>query len=172
MSPSRRYLLAFLLSVLFGTATAADYQLAGRVVRVIDGDSLVLDVRGSQYEVELDGIDAPELDQPWGAAAADRLYASLTGVFVVVNASGSGYWIRGNLVVRDRDVALDMLSEGLAWSTIPADPQQPFSDPYNEAQNRAQTQRRGLWSDDNPIPPWAWRAGFTHSAQPQPNETR
>jgi endonuclease YncB( thermonuclease family) len=163
VSPVRQVLCVIVLLVHTGLAGAADYQLPGRVLRVIDGDSLVLDVRGGIYQVELTGIDAPEPDQPWGEAAAYRLNATLTGVFVVVDARASAAVphgiVYGSVVFKGRDVALDMLHDGLAWSTIPVDPQQTSPHPYNEAQRQAQDAHRGLWSDPDPIPPWEWRAG-------------
>ena len=62
------------------------------------------------------------------------------------------------------DVALDLLYDGLAWSTVTADPQAAFPHPYSAAQQQAQDARRGLWSDEGPIPPWAWRAGGSVSS--------
>lgn len=151
--------LATLLCISAGIAAAAELQLPGRVQRVIDGDSLVLEVRGSLYPVELADIDAPELNQPWGKTAADRLNAGLTGMFVVVRGTLSGRTVHGSVVFKDRDPALDMLYDGLAWSTVRAEAARPIIHPYNEAQDRARAARRGLWSDEGPIPPWVWRAG-------------
>lgn len=139
---------------------AADYQLPGRVLRIIDGDSLVLDVQGSQYRIELWGIDAPERNQPWGEAAADQLNRTLTGSFVNIRVDGGGDEGRfaGRLMLRDRDVGLDLLYDGLAWSAVPTDgTHQQAEHPYDLAQRQASVARRGLWSDDRPVPPWEWR---------------
>jgi len=151
--------LATLLCLAGGLAAAAGLQLPGRVLRVIDGDSLVLDVRGGLYGIELADIDAPEPNQPWGETAAERLRTQLTGMFVVVSDATPGPTMRGRVLFKGRDVALDLLHDGLAWSTIPPDPQRPNAHPYNEAQDHARAARRGLWSDAEPIPPWTWRTG-------------
>jgi endonuclease YncB( thermonuclease family) len=131
-------------------------------LHIVDGDSLVLDVRGSQYRIDLWGIDAPERKQPWGKAAADRLNRTLTGRFVNVRVDGGGDdgRIVGRVMLRGRDIGLDLLHDGLAWSAIPGDgtPQQA-AHPYNLAQRQASIARRGLWSDDHPVPPWEWRDG-------------
>jgi len=150
---------AILLCVACVPAGAAGYQLPGRVLRVIDGDSLVMDVRGSLYQVELAGIDAPELNQPWGLTAAQQLQTTLTGMFVVVDGSTRGTTIEGSVVFKGRDVALDMLYDGLAWSTIPDDQQHPAGHPYPDAQREARAAHRGLWSDPEPVAPWDWRRG-------------
>jgi endonuclease YncB( thermonuclease family) len=154
-------LLATTLVAAHGIALAGS-QLPGRVLRVIDGDSLVLEVRGAQYRVELADIDAPELNQPWGTNAAERLNAAVVGLFVVVEGRPLDRGIRGRVVVRGRDVALDLLYDGLAWSTLPVDPQQYVAHPYSEAERQAREAGRGLWSDERPVPPWEWRSGRTH----------
>lgn len=153
---SRRYILAGLL--LCATAGAADHQLPGRVLRVVDGDSLVLEVRGGLYQVDLADIDAPELNQPWGTEASAWLNQTLTGAFVVVEGRPVGGRILGSLTFKDRDIALDLLYDGLAWSTVPAVPRQP-PHRYTEAEQQARDARRGLWSDAKPIAPWDWRTG-------------
>ena len=41
--------------------------LTGRVVKITDGDALVvLDASNTQYKIRLSGIDAPEQSQPFG----------------------------------------------------------------------------------------------------------
>ena len=159
MNP-RFWICSLLLSLFAGSAHAVDRQLPGRVLRVIDGDSLVLDVRGSHYRVELANIDAPELNQPWGQAAADWLRQSLTGRFVVIHSSGTvkQHPIRGRLISRNRDIGLDLLYEGLAWCTLRAVTEFPNQGrQYREAEAIARQVRRGLWLDENAIPPWEWR---------------
>lgn len=156
----------FLLSG--GASHAAERHLPGRVLRIIDGDSLVLDVQGSQYRIELWGIDAPERNQPWGEAAADQLNRTLTGSFVNIRVDGGGDEGRfaGRVMLRDRDVGLDLLYDGLAWSAVPGDAtHQQAEHPYDLAQRQASAARRGLWSDDHPVPPWVWRDGRPELSQ-------
>ena len=168
MTSVRAVILVSLAAVLSNPATAGDRQLPGRVIRVIDGDSLVLDVRGSHFGIELAGIDAPELNQPWGQNAARRLQHLLTGAFVVVAVQddGGAQDLAGTITFKGRDVAYDLLYDGLAWSTrrgddesthaITAGPRPP-ADPYTAAEDMARLSARGLWSDTRPIPPWVWR---------------
>ena len=159
MNP-RTWICSLLLLVFSGSTQAVDRQLPGRVLRVIDGDSLVLDVRGSHYHVELADIDAPELNQPWGHAAADWLRRSLTGRFVVIHSSGTvkQHPVKGRLIARNRDIGLDLLYEGLAWCTQRAVTEFPNQGrQYREAEAAAREARRGLWMDEHPIPPWEWR---------------
>lgn len=142
---------------LVGPSLAAEQYLPGRVVRVIDGDSLVLDVRGAHYRVELAGVDAPELNQPWGAAAAAALHRTLTGAFVAMRTRDDATPPTGQIVFRGRDVALDLVHDGLAWA-IPATASDPAAAPLLAAEQRARNAQRGLWADPAPVAPWDWRS--------------
>jgi len=156
-----KYCLAAVLFSVSSLSEAADRQLPGRVLWVVDGDRLVLDVRGSQYRIELAGIDAPELNQPWGPAAADRLKRALTGGFIVVDSAdiAPDGQVRGRVTYKNRDVGLDLLLEGLAWSTIGPITDTPYDGNhlYRDAEAAAHQARRGLWSDEHTVPPWEWR---------------
>ena len=60
-----------LAALVTACSQAADlHHLPGRVVRIVDGDTIVLDVAGAQHRVRLAGIDALEKNQPWGEAPA------------------------------------------------------------------------------------------------------
>ena len=156
---STRYFVLLTLLTL-SAPTKAEKLLPGRVLHVLDGDSLIIDVRGGQYRVELAGVDAPELNQPWGRAARDRLEQALAGRFVVVRTSDSGPdgHIHGRLLFKNRDPGTDLLYQGLAWCAPQPDSKAVTeSREYLDAQKDARTARRGLWSDAGPVPPWEWR---------------
>ena len=53
---------------------AGAHQIEGRIVGVHDGDSItLLDADNRQHKIRLDGIDAPELGQPFGRASKQHL---------------------------------------------------------------------------------------------------
>lgn len=68
--------------------------LQGAVFRgkcyVIDGDT----VRMGQTRIRLAGVDAPELDQPWGETAKWALLAMCRGKIVTARATGEISWNR------------------------------------------------------------------------------
>ena len=46
---------------------------------VHDGDTITLNAAGTEYQIRLDGIDAPELAQPFGSASQGSLSAMMLG---------------------------------------------------------------------------------------------
>jgi endonuclease YncB( thermonuclease family) len=72
MYPIPRLIPAFLLAVL--AAQAAADTFTGKVVRVLDGDTVeVLDIETNAHRVRLAGIDAPETGQDYGTKAKRHL---------------------------------------------------------------------------------------------------
>ncbi|OXS27893.1 MAG: hypothetical protein BCS36_11235 [Desulfovibrio sp. MES5] len=49
-----------------------------------------------------------------------------------------------------------LVSEGLAW-VWPRYCKQAFCREWEELEEAAQREKRGLWRDETPIPPWGWR---------------
>src|ERR1700716_4371915 len=56
--------------------------LIGTVTRVVDGDTLVVQLSSGPIRVRLYGIDAPEHNQPGGREATDALSALVAGARV------------------------------------------------------------------------------------------
>ena len=64
--------ISVLVLVLLSSICSAE-SLTGKVVRIVDGDTLVLlDSGNTQHRVRLAGIDTPERGQPFGKKAKHR----------------------------------------------------------------------------------------------------
>jgi hypothetical protein len=75
--------LRFVLLLLLLPLTSWSAELSGRVVRVSDGDTLVLlDASNTQHKIRLAGIDCAERKQPFGQRAkqATELIQAATGL--------------------------------------------------------------------------------------------
>ncbi len=132
---------------------AAD--LTGRVSEVQDGDSLILFADDRSHRVRLQGIDAPEYNQPWGRQARRALIRKVRGKTVSVDVSTFDRYDRLVADVRlgDRDIGRELVSEGHAWVY-----RRFSSDPRLLREESAARQKKlGLWRDDDPVPPWEWR---------------
>jgi endonuclease YncB( thermonuclease family) len=127
-----------------------------RVVGVHDGDTITcLDENNQQQKVRLASIDAPEVGQEYGRASREALAAMVFGKTITVADEGRdqyGRWI-GAVTVDGLDVNRQMIATGNAWHYT------EFSnDPTLAAlQEQARTQKVGLWSQPDPIPPWQFR---------------
>ena len=136
--------------------------LTGRVVRVTDGDTIVvLDSSNAQHKIRLTGIDAPERKQAFGTKSKEHLSDSVAGKFVVVDYSKRDYFKRilGKLLLNDRDMNLEQVRAGLAWHYKKYQKEQTQSDRelYSDAEIEAREAGRGLWRDPEPVPPWEQR---------------
>jgi len=132
------------------------------VVRVVDGDSLVVESAGREVDVRLAFIDAPERDQPFGEQAAAAL-ARLAGereVRLALVSGGAYRRIVAEVFAGDRNLGEELVRAGLAWV------RQAYSPPRAllELAAQARTARRGLWAEPDPMPPWMWRAARREQA--------
>jgi micrococcal nuclease len=139
-------------------ALAPGSQLSGKVVGVHDGDTItVLTARKVQVKVRLEGIDAPEAKQAFGARAKEELSALVFSKQVIVREAGTERYGRvvGRVFCGGFDVNELMVGRGFAWryAQFSQDPK------LIEAERYARQMRRGLWSDRAPVPPWEWRGG-------------
>lgn len=138
-------------------AAANSMTFEAMVIEVKDGDTLTVLRNSSRMTVKLPGIDAPELDQPFGLDARRFAAKLVRGKVVTIQMSRPGNPIYGAVrFSRDRILALEMVKAGMAWATT-TDKTSLFS----EAQEAAKSARLGLWvnsEDEDPVPPWEWRA--------------
>ncbi|UWQ05146.1 thermonuclease family protein [Aliiroseovarius crassostreae] len=80
---------------------------------VIDGDTIVV----SKIKVRLAGIDAPELDQPWGKKAKWEMVKICKGQTIDVELTGETSYDRlvGTCYLSDRtDIGAELIKAGLA----------------------------------------------------------
>jgi endonuclease YncB( thermonuclease family) len=113
----RRYRPAALLVLLLTFLSVHAETLTGRVVRVTDGDTIViLDADKVQHKIRLTGIDAPERGQAFGTKSKEHLSDLVAGKSVVVDYSKYDRYQRilGKVLVNGEDVNLEQIEAGLA----------------------------------------------------------
>lgn len=161
--------LPLLLLFLVGLATAAPERgFDAFVLQVVDGDTI--DVvplpGGKETRIRLAGIDAPERAQPHGAEATRALSLAILGREVRIRVEDVDRYGRtvGRVFLEGGDVNHGLVRAGLAWAYR----QYTRDAALLEAEATAQSERRGLWTDSNPQPPWAWRAARRRAESPSP----
>lgn len=139
-------------------------QLHGRCVDVVDGDTLIIEVDGVRRTVHLFGIDAPELEQPFGDEAAAVL-APLVGSDLDIQVSSmTADEIVGTVVADDGDVAQMLVDDGCAWIVEDG----PTNERYVVALFSARLKGRCVWAEGDPIHPAKWRRDNYKEPTPQP----
>lgn len=158
MRASRAFLAslaAFLAAVPLIAAPAGD-ELTGKIVGVHDGDTVTLLVGKQTYKIRLEGIDAPELGQPFGKRSKKALSGAIFGKPVRVETYGSDRYGRviGRIYGDGMNVNAAMVASGWAWHYV------KYSDSRTlaKAERSARAEKVGLWSDPHAMPPWEWRA--------------
>jgi endonuclease YncB( thermonuclease family) len=149
-----RLLLALITTIVLTSGASADFT--GEVVGVIDGDTIdVVHDRRSE-RVRLHGIDAPEKSQTFGKRAKRAASELSFGKEVLVEEHGHDKYGRtlGEVILPDdRSLNREMVRSGYAWRY------RKYSNDatLDRLEKSARQSRRGLWKDDDAVPPWEYR---------------
>jgi endonuclease YncB( thermonuclease family) len=137
----------------------AVYGWEGRVVKVIDGDSLRV-IRGKKtVELRLYGIDCPEWGQDYGNRAKRYAKSLLNKKEVIVEPVDVDRYNRvvALVTVSDKLVNREMVWAGLAWMYPKYCKKEPLCAELKKIENRARKGRKGLWQAKKPVSPWQWK---------------
>ncbi len=131
-------------------------EWVGQVVRVIDGDSLVVSNGAQSIKIRLAEVDTPEPGQP---------FANEAKAFVVHHVD--------HLPVQIREKEPDRYGRTVAWVTRPGKEELGVAlvraglawrhKYYSKSKQLmvleadARRQGKGLWSQPDPMPPWVWK---------------
>jgi endonuclease YncB( thermonuclease family) len=145
------------------TTAAQAETLSGRIVAIADGDTLtLLDATKTQHKIRLAGIDSPEKRQPFGQVCKRSLSELAHDRAATVESTKLDRYGRviGKVLVDGKDVNLEQLRRGCGWHYKKYQNEQSLDDrlTYNSAEESARANRTGLWTDNDPVPPWDWRA--------------
>jgi endonuclease YncB( thermonuclease family) len=142
----------FVLVLLLVGCSAGAETIAGKVVKVADGDTITILAERKQTRVRLANIDTPERRQPWGKKAKQALADLVAGEWVEVDRYGRTI---GLVRVGGIEANRALVRSGNAW-VYPKYNRDPGL-PDIEAEARAAG--LGLWSlpESERIPPWEWR---------------
>lgn len=153
-------------------------EIIGTVYKVIDGDTIIiLDddkeeiktnnkkvkiINQGKYKVRLADIDAPESKQRFGEQSKTHLqiilntekilvkfhkidvYGRVVGTIYLINPLGFSY---------NESINEKMVKDGYAWWY------KDYSKKiwFEELEKEARLNKKGIWNDENNIPPWIFR---------------
>lgn len=130
----------------------------GSVKKIIDGDSLIIKAGRKTIEVRLYGIDCPEYDQPFSAAAKVLARKKVHGRKVQVQPQYTDSYQRLVAIVTYGRHTLnsEMVQSGLAW-VYPRYCRKKICKSWQEMEESARKMKKGIWSSPRPISPWEWK---------------
>ena len=135
---------------------AKEESIVATVTRVIDGDSLKAKTKeGNEYEIQVEGIDAPELKQPHGKEATEALSKMVMGKEIKVTWTKKDNFDRllAQIHVDKTHANQEMLRTGHAWHFKRYNQSKELA----ELEEEAKKAKRGLWATENPQAPWDFR---------------
>lgn len=130
--------------------------LTAQVTAVSDGDTLIVrDGANTEHRIRLQGIDAPEGEQPFSDESEQGLREKLLGETVRIEWRERDRYGRtlGHAYVGGRYINREMIADGWAWHYAYYWP----NDEFAQAERDARAARRGLWADERPVAPWDFR---------------
>ena len=131
--------------------------LFGTVTRVVDGDTLVVQLRSGPIRVRLYGIDAPEHNHPGGREAAAALTSLVSGERVELEPISQDRYSRmvARVLRGQLDVNAQMVRLGDAW--VYRHYLRREDRGWCSLESDARNAHRGLWAARDPVPPWDFR---------------
>jgi micrococcal nuclease len=126
----------------------------GTILRVIDGDTFIFQTEEGSLRVRLQGIDAPEKDQPFGTESTEFINGFLDKPADLIYYGLDQYdRTLGTLMVDGQNINLLSIKLGFSWHFKKYSKDVDFA----AAEIYARENKLGLWKLDNLIPPWEWR---------------
>ncbi|UCH79990.1 MAG: thermonuclease family protein [Nitrospiraceae bacterium] len=167
-----KYTTAALSSVIFFflvsgmISCSAQSPLKGEVIRVTDGDTVVIAIEKGDRDItcRLYGIDSPEKPtrdrrgQPYSKEAGQELKQLVFAQNVEVITTGEKTHGREVCIIKKdgMDINLEMVRRGYAWA-YRKHLKSPYASAYIEAEKKARVQGLGIWQESNPLPPWEFK---------------
>lgn len=135
-----------------------EQEMTAPVKRVIDGDSILVSDpidSSKELEVQLEGIDAPELKQDFGKEASIGLSKVIDKKNVRITWKSKDNYGRllGQVYLEKLHVNSEMLKQGLAWHFK----RYNKSEELAKMEDEARAAKRGLWAKELPVAPWDYR---------------
>ena len=151
--------LASLLSGLIGllfTGQPAFADFSAKVMEIEGGDTIILWHNNRTEKIRLNGVVCPDKTQPYGGQAKRFTSFMIQNKDVTVRVVGkdqNGSTIGDVLLQDGQELNKELVKEGLAWW----DRKPSTNQSLGQLEEIAKAEKRGLWADPHPVPPWEWK---------------
>ena len=143
--------------LLVAIPSSAHGDHVGKVISVIDGDTIEVLHEQERERIRLHGIDCPEKGQAFGKNAKQATSQLLFGKDVGLHTHGRdkhGRTIADVLLADGTNVSQTLVRAGWCWWYPEYAPKDLA---LEQSEQEAKEAKRGLWSDSDPVPPWLYR---------------
>jgi endonuclease YncB( thermonuclease family) len=133
---------------------AADFN--GKVIAVLDGDTIEVLHEKKPERIRLYGIDCPEKWQAFGQKAKQATSSLVFRKDVRVETHGRDKHRRtlGTVFQGEVNVNQELVKNGWCWWFSKYVPKDTL---LKQFEQEAKEAKKGLWADPNPTPPWLYR---------------
>ena len=148
-----RILICAALFCINGLAYAAEFT--GKVIAVLDGDTLLVMRGGHPVKVRLAEVDAPEKAQPYGIASQKSLAEMVMGKQIQVASRAVDDYGRmvATVSIDELNVNYEQVRRGMAWEYSRFHSNRELM----ALQRGVQQAKRGLWAGADAVEPSQWR---------------
>lgn len=130
---------------------------SGKVVAVLDGDTVIVLENNKQTKIRLAEIDCPEKNQPFGNKAKQFTSDKIFSKTVSYKTAGTDKYGRtlAHIYYGTDNMNLngELVANGLAWHYK----QFSKSKELSFLESNARRKKMGIWSEKNPVEPSKWR---------------
>jgi endonuclease YncB( thermonuclease family) len=134
--------------------------LQAKVIEVESGNTLVVSNTSRPLHVRFKAVAPPVTGQPFSDAAREHLRTLVFDKAVIVEYThlADGY-LEAKVFLNGVDVGSQMLRDGVAWYDRSSDYELSTADRllYEQCEQAARNDKRGLWEDSGAISPWEFR---------------
>lgn len=155
------FFILFLFSGSYLYSQSYEAIFTAKVIGVIDGNTIeVIDANDETYTFMLSEVDCPEMGQELSAEAKAFTSDLILKKKVIIERAGKD-WLGNKLAVikykNGRVLHEEILKKGMGWAS------KKSSNQSASLQSGAKDQSIGIWSVDEPTPPWIFRRQQTMS---------
>jgi endonuclease YncB( thermonuclease family) len=149
--------ISWILGILLCSPHAFSADFSGHVVSVLDGDTIEVLHNNRPTRIRINGIDCPEKGQAYGQKAKHAASDLVFGKEVTLHTFGKDKYGRtiGEVILPDgTNVNHTLVKDGWCWWYRKYAPRDRV---LEQLEKDAREERKGLWADPQPVPPWEWR---------------
>lgn len=155
-------MILFFISILISCNGASTGEMSsdisGKVIAIIDGDTYDVLIEGNKtLRIRMEGIDAPERGMPFYQVSKKylgQLCFKKTVRLEINDEDSRNRKIAFAFLDDGRELSHEMVKAGLAWHFKKYNSDEDLALLEKEAKEN----KRGLWIDESPMPPWVNRS--------------